>query len=493
MSQLTIDSWQKISKIDYKRQMNLLEPKLKRLQREAIELNIPVVVLFEGWGASGKGTQINRLILELDPRHFSVFSILAEKEEEALRPFLWRYWTKTPARGRMAIFDRSWYRRVHVDRVNKVAPREQWQRAFTEINQFERQLTDDGAIIIKFFLHISKSEQKKRFKALAADNATAWRVTKADWRNHKRYEKFQRVSEEMISRTDFRFARWHVIEANQQRFATLAIFKTMVSTLQRAIRKARRGQLSGVEKRPVRLRKVMRSHLDKTDLSLILPEETYREQLRALQRRIRELEHRVYQKRIPVIILYEGWDAAGKGGNIRRLTQRMDPRGYEVIPIAAPNDIEKRHHYLWRFWNHIPKAGHIAIFDRTWYGRVLVERIEGFADEAEWKRAYREINEFEAQLIAAGTVMVKFWLHIDSDEQLRRFQERQQDPDKQWKITEEDWRNREKWQAYYTAVDEMIYRTSNSQSPWTIIEGNSKYFARIKALQTTIEAIEKAI
>jgi len=208
---------------------------------------------------------------------------------------------------------------------------------------------------------------------------------------------------------------------------------------------------------------------------------------------MRDLEHEVYKKRLSVIMVYEGWDAAGKGGNIKRLLKMMDPRGYEVIPIAAPNDIEKAHHYLWRFWKAIPKAGHIAIFDRSWYGRVMVERVEGFCIEEEWKKAYREINEMEEQLVNFGTVLIKFWLQVDRAEQLKRFKERQQNPHKQWKITDEDWRNRKKWIQYKTAVDEMLLRTSTSYAPWTIIESNSKLYARIKVLKTVIEEIEKKL
>jgi len=231
--------------------------------------------------------------------------------------------------------------------------------------------------------------------------------------------------------------------------------------------------------------------LDHVDLSLSLTAEEYADRLKEAQNRLRELEHQIYRRRIPVVIAYEGWDAAGKGGNIRRLTQNLDPRGYGVIPIAAPNDIEKAHHYLWRFWAQLPKAGHIAIFDRTWYGRVLVERVEGFCTEAQWRRAYREINAMEQQLVHFGTVLLKFWLHIDPDEQLRRFQQRQEDVHKQWKITEEDWRNRSKLDQYRDAVEEMLYRTSTPYAPWTIVESNCKWYSRVKALETVCDAIQK--
>jgi polyphosphate kinase 2 (PPK2 family) len=205
------------------------------------------------------------------------------------------------------------------------------------------------------------------------------------------------------------------------------------------------------------------------------------------------LEHEIYVRRVPVVIAYEGWDAAGKGGNIRRLTQNLDPRGYEVVPVAAPNDIEKAHHYLWRFWLQMPKAGHITIFDRSWYGRVLVERVEGFCTEAQWRRAYREINGMEQHLAHFGAIVLKFWLHIDPDEQLRRFREREGMLHKQWKMTDEDWRNREKLDQYRGAVEEMLYRTSTPYAPWTIVESNCKRHARVKVLETVCKAIRKHI
>ena len=233
--------------------------------------------------------------------------------------------------------------------------------------------------------------------------------------------------------------------------------------------------------------------LSGVDLSKSLTDEEYKEKLKKLQKRLSELHSEIYRLRIPVVIGFEGWDAGGKGGAIKRLTSHLDPRGYRVNPTASPNDIEKVHHYLWRFWNNVPKAGHIAIFDRTWYGRVMVERIEGFCTEAEWKRAYQEINEMESHMANAGAVVLKFWLHIDKDEQERRFKERQENPAKQWKITEEDWRNRAKWDAYEEAVNEMLVRTSTTYAPWIVVEGNDKHYARVKVLKTVVDALEKKI
>ncbi len=503
-----VDLSKKIEKEEYKPIISDLELRLGELQREARDLGIPIIIVFEGWDAAGKGTLINRLILALDPRGCIVYPTNPANEEERFRPFLWRFWIKTPPKGKIAVFDRSWYGRVLVERVDKIAKKQEWQRAYGEVTSFERQLTDAGTVIMKFFLHISPKEQKKRFEKLQKSPATAWKVTKEDWKHHKQYMKYLEAIEEMLAKTDTDFAPWTIVESHDRRFATIKVFKTVIDTIEQQIEQVKRTRKHAEriqvdqaqkeieqEQMPPQepafdLDALSSSILDKVDLSLSLTPEEYKAELKKWQKRIFEIEHKIYVKRIPVVILYQGWDAAGKGGNIRRLTQSMDPRGYGVIPIAAPNDIEKAHHYLWRFWMAFPKAGHIAIFDRSWYGRVLVERIEGFCREQEWKRAYREINEMEEHMVNFGTVLVKFWLHIDKEEQLRRFEARQQTPHKLWKITDEDWRNREKWDLYKEAVDEMLFRTSTAYAPWTIVEADSKYYARIKALKTVIEAVE---
>jgi len=491
-----IDLSRKVSKADYKKAKEPLDHRLAALQRKLKELQVPCIIIFEGWGAAGKGTLINELILPLDPRGFNVHSTLAPTQDEALRPFLWRFWNRLPARGRVAIFDRSWYRRVRAERVNGKVRGAALEQAFDDIVSFERLLADDGHIIIKFFLHISKKEQKRRFEKLERDPTTAWRVTKADWRDHKRYEKFLRATEDMLARTDSDFAPWTIVEAHNQRFATLKIFNTVIETIEKHLEAvgrqgpSRRAPAAAKGGLPEKLRT---SILDGVDTSLSLDRDRYRKQLKKKQRRVRELEHEIYMRRIPVAIVFEGWDAAGKGGSIRRLTQNLDPRGYTVIPVSAPNDVEKAHHYLWRFWTHMPKAGHMAIFDRSWYGRVLVERVEGLCSEAEWRRAYREINEMERHLANFGTVLVKFWLHITADEQLRRFKERERVAYKRWKITEEDWRNRAKRGLYAAAVEEMLYRTSTPYAPWTLVEANCKLYGRIKVLDTVIAAIDEKL
>lgn len=487
-----IDLKKKCQGKEYKARLEEESAKLSVLQRQCKEAGIPVIVVFEGFGAAGKGTQINRLIQAMDPRGFSVYTSNKESEDERLHPFLWRYWTKIPAKGRFAIFDRSWYRRVLVDRFDKITKKEELPSAFHDILSFERQLTDDGTVIIKFFLYISKEEQKKRFKLLEDSKETAWKVTEADWKRNKEYSEYLKINEEMLEKTDTDYAPWVIVEAMDKNYAALKIISSVTARLEKELEK--KAALTKNEKKAIKVVDKYKSGvLSGVDLSKTLSNKEYKQKLDSLQKKMEILHSELYRLRIPVVICFEGWDAGGKGGAIKRLTSHMDPRGYQVNPTASPNDTEKAHHYLWRFWNNMPKAGHIAIFDRTWYGRVMVERIEGFCSEAEWKRAYQEINEMEEHLANSGCIVLKFWLHIDKDEQERRFKERMENPAKQWKITDEDWRNREKWDEYEKAVDEMLVRTSTTYAPWEIVEANSKYYARVKVLKTVVEAMEKEI
>lgn len=498
-----IDLTKKMEKDEYKARMEQMAPRLSRLQRECKELGIPVMIVFEGFGAAGKGVQISKLISALDPRGFSVYAIDGESKDEQLRPFLWRFWTKTPEKGRIAIFDRSWYRRVLVDRFDGVTTSRELEYAYEEINSFERQLTDGGYVIIKLFLAIDKKEQKKRFKKLMESKSSAWRVTDADLKRNKEYDAYKEMNDEMLQKTDTDYAPWHIIEATDKEFATVKIYSAVIAAMEQKIQEVKQkkeAKATAAKKKTVVAEKpegedsVLRtSSLNSVDLSLRYSKEEYKEKLDKLQNRIQELHGELYRKRIPVILGFEGWDAGGKGGAIKRLTEKMDPRGYQVNPTAAPHDIERAHHYLWRFWNNVPKKGHIAIFDRTWYGRVMVERIEGFCSKEEWSRAYKEVNDMEANWVHSGAVVLKFWLQIDKDEQERRFRERMENPEKQWKITDEDWRNREKWDQYEQAVDDMLVHTSTTYAPWIIVEGNNKYYARIKVLESVIDAIEKRL
>ncbi len=485
-----VDLSLQLNKREYKKILPDITIRLGELQRKARELNIPILVVFAGWSASGKGTLVNQFISPLDPRGFKVYNIAKATEDEKARPYFWRFWTKTPARGRMSIFIRGWYQRVWAERIEKLVSKKEWMRTYDEINSFEKQLMDDGALIIKFWLHIDKKEQKRRLRELESDPATSWRVTKDDWRQHKHYKKYLVAVEEMFDKTNNSYAPWTIIAATDEGYATINILETFKRQIENKIKSIEQPKKEIIVKSDLP-KDAKKSILGKVDLSKSLNQKEYEEKLQKYEKTIREIQFELYEKRKPMLILYEGWDAAGKGGNIKRLTHNLDPRGYEVVPIAAPNDLEKSHQYLWRFWVNLPKAGHITVFDRTWYGRVMVERIEGFCAEKDWKRAYQEINDFEKQLTDFGAIIIKFWLQIGNAEQLKRFKERETIPYKKWKITDEDYRNREKWNLYKVAVDEMLLKTSTPHAPWTIVESNSKYYARIKALKTVIDTAQE--
>lgn len=489
-----LDLTKSLEKKEYKEKMKKLIPELGQLQRACTEKGIPVMIVFEGYGASGKGVQIAELLKALDPRGFEVYAVKKETQDEKMHPFLWRFWVKTPAKGKIAIFDTSWYRKVLVDRFDKRTKEKELEKAYASICSFEKQLTDDGTVIIKLFLAIDKKEQKKRFDQLCSSPETAWRVRKEDWRRNRKFEKYEAIHEEMLARTDTEYAPWTIIEASDKRYAAVKVYSAVIRALHEELKTRERLEeqcedvLDQTPEAPLG-----ESVLDQIDLSVSCTKEEYRKQRKKLQKKLEKLHGELYRRRIPVVLGFEGWDAGGKGGAIKRLTERMDPRGYVVHPTASPNDLERAHHYLWRFWMDMPKAGHVTIFDRTWYGRVMVERIEGFCTGQEWQRAYREINEMERDLADAGAILLKFWMQIDKDEQKRRFQARQENPQKQWKITEEDWRNREKWDQYEEAVNEMLLRTSTPEAPWIVVEGNCKYYARLKVMESVIRAIEQRL
>lgn len=487
-----IDLTKSLKKKEYKKRMAKLESKIAFLQRELKNLGVPVMIVFEGFGAAGKGTQINRLIQALDPRGFTVYSTDAETKDEKMHPFLWRFWTKTPEKGRIAVFDRSWYRKLLVDRYEKKTSKKEIPIILEEISSFEKQLTDGGTLVMKFFLDISEREQKKRFHKLMEKKATSWRVSDKDLDRNKHFQDYLEMADEMLTKTDSDYAPWTIVEAEDDRYATVKILSTVAAAFEDRYKKEKE---SKKKEREVDGRfdksELNDSVLKKVDLSKKMEEKAYEKRLDELQKKLRLLHGKLYAKRIPVVLAFEGWDAGGKGGAIKRLTNALDPRGYTVNPTSSPNDIERAHHYLWRFWTKMPKDGHIAIFDRTWYGRVMVERIEGFCTTQDWQRAYKEINQMEQQLVNHGAVVLKFWLHINKEEQARRFQDRQNNPEKSWKITDEDWRNREKWDLYEKAVDEMLVRTSTADAPWIIVEGNDKLYARIKVLETVVNALEK--
>lgn len=450
------------------------------------EKKLPVLVLFEGWGAAGKGSVLGRVIRNIDPRFFKVATMDKPSEEERRRPFLYRYFQMIPEAGKFTFYNGGWMEDATRQVLHGDIDEEDYRKRIESVKRFERQLTDNGYLVMKFFFHIGEKEQKKRLDALAGDKSTKWRVDDSDRWQNKHYGKCLDVYEEYLCATNQSTAPWYIIDARDKKWAQLQLLETLVRGIDTAL--ANNAMAVPVLQNVFPLQPAPK--LAEISLDKELSEEAYRTELKKCQKRLTELHNEIYRRKIPVILAYEGWDAAGKGGNIKRITGALDPRGFEVHPIASPEPHEKARHYLWRFWTRLPKTGHIAIFDRTWYGRVMVERLEGFCTENDWQRAYNEINEFEKELYDWGAIVIKFWVQIDSDTQLARFTDRQNTPEKQWKITDEDWRNREKWDLYEAAVDEMIEKTNTSYAPWVVLESNDKKYARIKALKTVIAAIE---
>ena len=492
----------KLSREEYKLALPSIQQRLYDLEKASWDHGMATVIVFEGWDASGKGTAIAALTQRLDPRGFKLHPVTAPRTYEQQRPWLWRFWLKVPDRGEMVIFDRSWYLRVLDERVEGAIPEKAWRDAYRDIVEFERTLADDGVAIVKFFLHISRKEQKERFRAIEADPLEAWRVTDADWARYKKYEQYLAATEEMLELTESEFAPWTIVEATSKWYARKKIFETIVSVMEKRLgaEAPPRVEIPAEVAKDADLRAAMESlgggealMLETLDLTRKLDREAYVREVTARQIQLRELGYQVYLQKRPAIILFEGWDAAGKGGAIKRVTEKLDPRGYVVYSIAAPQGEDKTRHYLYRFWRRLPERGQIAVFDRTWYGRVLVERVEGFAAEAEWKRAYKEINSFERQLKDFGIILAKFWIHISREEKLRRFEERKAIGYKSWKLTDEDWRNRQKWGAYEEAVEEMLVKTSTRTAPWCLVEGNDKYWARTRVLSRLVEILSKEL
>ena len=483
-----------VSKARYEEDAPQMRADLLNVQYELKEAGrFPVIVLINGVDGAGRGETLHLLNEWLDPRYVETRAYGVPTEDERERPPMWRFWRDLPPRGKVGLLFGSWYSLALQgdDGQGRIVDEISEHRA-SAIQRFERMLVDEGALLVKFWFHLSKKEQKNRLKSLESDRKTRWRVTKEDWRRYKEYDRFRRVSEHLVRRTSTAEAPWHIVDGLDDRFRSLTVGHILLQSIRRRLElpdhvgqpcepPIMRGQLD------------QRNVLNALDLGLSLDKRTYSVELKLLQERLGKLSRDKRFASRSLICVFEGNDAAGKGGSIRRMIQALDPRQCAVVPIAAPSEEERAQPYLWRFWRKLPRQHRITIFDRSWYGRVLVERIEGFCSEADWTRAYAEINDFEAQLVDNGAVVVKFWLAISEDEQLRRFKEREAVEFKRFKITEEDWRNREKWDAYAEAVCDMVDRTSTDIAPWTLIEANDKRFARIKVLRTVCERLEAAL
>ena len=494
-----------IPKDTFKAQVPILRTELLGIQQQlSAAATFPVIIVFAGVDGAGKGETVNLLNEWMDPRYTVTRAYGEPSVEEQERPEYWRYWRDLPPSGRIGFFLSSWYSAPVLNRVHRRTAPADFDGQLDRVAAFERMLTDDGALILKFWMHLGKKAQQKRLRTLEKDPLTRWRVTKRQWQNWRMYDKFVSAGERVLQRTSTVSAPWTIVEGLDEGYRSLTVANAIKDGIRTALADGR-----GVRQTPKHVsnssnatkRQGRRAPpaapaptiLNSLDMSQAVSKKAFTAELEKYQGRLNLLHRKANAKGLSIILVFEGSDAAGKGGAIRRLTAALDARSYQVIPIAAPTDEERAHHYLWRFWRHLPRAGRVTIFDRSWYGRVLVERVEGFATEPEWRRAYSEINEFEDELVDQGVVLIKYWVHITQDEQLRRFKERETAQYKKWKLTDEDWRNRQKWSDYESAVNEMVERTSTRVAPWTLVEGNDKYFARLKVLKTAYSSIARAI
>ncbi|HPR64512.1 MAG TPA: polyphosphate:AMP phosphotransferase [Thermoanaerobaculia bacterium] len=483
-----------IPKTEYEKEAAELRIKLLHAQEKLKTAGFPVLLLINGVDAAGKGDVVNTLHEWMDPRFLLTYGFGEPTDEESQRPPYWRFWRSLPPKGRIGIFFGSWYSAPILKRAYGTMGKGDFLASLQRIRIFEKKLVDDGMLLLKFWLHLGKKEQKKRLKALAKEPNTAWRVTSQDKKHLKLYDTFLKVDEQAISATSTGAAPWTIVEATDRRYMHVTVARTLLKALERQLRRVqRRKKSSAASASRIVTPEEGPTILTTLDMEQDLADKAYKKRLSRAQAKLNALSRKAKSKGVSSILVFEGWDAGGKGGAIRRITAALDSRDYRIVPIAAPTDEERSQHYLWRFWRHMPGAGRITIFDRSWYGRVMVERVEGFATEGEWSRAYDEINDFEAQLTEFGYVVVKYFLHITPEEQLRRFQERKATPWKRFKITEEDWRNREKWPEYERAIQDMVQRTSTTAAPWTLVEANSKRFARVKVIETYIDALEKRL
>jgi polyphosphate:AMP phosphotransferase len=481
-----------LDKAQYKKAAAKLRVDLLQAQKELAESDFSLVVIVAGVEGAGKTSFANLFLSWVDAHGVETHALGEPSDEERERPRFWRFWRILPARGRTALLLSSWYTRGIIDRAFKRMKTPEFDQVLDRIVDFERMLSREKTLVVKLWFHISKREQYKRFRALSKNRDTRSRVTAEDWKFHKSYDRFRKICEHALMKTSTAEAPWQIVEATDKHYRNATAARLILEALRGRI-KDRGAQELAKERVPDRPKPKPNNVIRKLDLGLALDDKVFEKKLGKLQGRLGELTQRLRRDKRSLILAFEGPDAAGKGGAIRRITQAMDARLYRVDSIAAPTDEEKSHPYLWRFWRALPREGTVTLYDRSWYGRVLVERIEGFAAPAEWQRAYAEINAFEEQLTDFGTIVLKFWISISQEEQLRRFKDREETPYKQYKLTQEDWRNREKFGAYEAAACEMIERTSTEKAPWVLVEGNDKKWARIKVLKAVVDRLSSEL
>ena len=483
-----------VKKSFYKEQVPELRTQLLLAQEKLKCSDFSVIILISGVDGGGKGEVINCLNEWMDSRYMRTVAFGTPSDEENERPKFWRYWRTLPAKGMVGIYVGSWYSDPLSQRVYDEIDDNQLHKDLMQICQLEQELIDDGTLVIKCWLHLKRSAQRKRLALLEKNPDTRWKVTQRDKKHLQMYDDFVGVAEKVLTETSTGDSPWLIVDGTDIRYSSLTIGRHVLTRIEqhlqlRELDKQEQTKHLGCDKTHL----LQQNLLDSLDLSLKLEKKDYNSFLAKYQGKLSKLTRQAHELKRSSILVFEGWDAGGKGGAIRRLTHAIDARNYQVIQVAAPTDEEKQHHYLWRFWRHIPRAGQVTIYDRSWYGRVLVERVEGFTSEHKWKHAYAEIVNFEEALSEHGIFLLKFWLHIDKDEQLRRFKQREKISYKKYKITEDDYRNREKWDEYNIAVNEMVTRTSTMKNPWIMVEANDKKYARIKVLKAYCEQLEKTI
>jgi polyphosphate:AMP phosphotransferase len=483
----------RVDKAAYKRESLKLRQALLDTQYDLKEDGrFPVLVVIAGVEGAGKSETVNQLNEWMDPRHIVTSAFAEPSDEERERPSQYRFWRAMPPKGKIGIFFGAWHTDPVLQRVLGDMGDGEFQREIGEIQRLEKMLSDEGVLVLKYWFHLSRRQQRKRLKELEADPKTRWRVSELDWKYFKLYKKFIKVCDPFLRKTSTAQAPWVVVPGANARYRTLTVCRHLLAaTRERLAEKTPKRVADRIPPLPAPVDRL--NVLRALELDQPMTKDAYKKELEKWQGRLAVASRDPRFRRIPVMAVFEGNDAAGKGGALRRVTGALDARRYTNVPIGAPTEEERARPYLWRFWRHVPRHGRFAFFDRSWYGRVLVERVERFAAEADWMRAYSEINDFEQALTRHGVVLVKFWLAISKDEQLRRFKLRQEVPFKRFKITDEDWRNRKKWGAYESAVCDMVDRTSTSIAPWTLVEANNKYHARIKVLKTLCRAIEDAL
>ena len=480
---------QDIDKVGYKEAYKQLRTRLLEAQFDLVDSGeFPVILIAAGMEGAGVIDALTDAHKILDSRHMVTYAPEVATSEESERPRMWRFWRDLPAKGDIGIYVGGWYTEPLTRRILGKAGKNSFEQQLEMINRLEAMLVAEGALVLKFWFDLDRNAQKKRLKKLAKRERTSWRIEESPWGGSKRYKQVRRAAKHMMQVTGKEHAPWITVDAENNYHHSLTVGREILNAIQNRLAQG------GAKAAPVTTAEVKRkTSLSTLDLSQALEKDDYKKQLGKYQDRLNELIWNRKFNKHSLVLVFEGNDAAGKGGAIRRVTEFVDPRRYRVNQYAAPTEGERAHPYLWRFWRRLPRHGHVAIFDRSWYGRVLVERVEGFCPESDWRRAYDEINDFENEMSEAGVIVIKFWLAINKDEQEQRFKAREETGYKRYKITDEDWRNRKQWNQYEDAVCDMVDHTGTAIAPWTLVEANNKYFARVKVLKTICKQLEKSL